>query len=127
MDQIEAGRTYLDGSVLIGALDGVVRDRIRMALNGLVMVTLIIDEDDRPLGDAWVELMGLPETGTGGRALAEEMERELTEFVAGAPDKVLLDDDKLEEAIKRLVRQVAGEEVGKKPEVLVVISRLMAE
>ncbi|TMV57117.1 ribonuclease J, partial [Thioclava sp. BHET1] len=38
VEYIETGRTYLDGSVLIGALDGVVRDRIRMALNGHVMV-----------------------------------------------------------------------------------------
>ena len=33
---IETGRVYLDGTVLIGAMDGVVRDRIRMALNGHV-------------------------------------------------------------------------------------------
>ena len=124
---VEAGRTYLDGSVLIGALDGVVRDRIRMALNGLVLVTLIIDEDDRPLGDPWVELMGLPETGTGGRPLADVLERDLGEFLSSAPDKVIMDDDKLDEAIKRLVRQGAAEEVGKKPEVMVVVSRLMAE
>ena len=31
-----------DGNVLIGALDGVVRDRIRMALNGHAMVTVIL-------------------------------------------------------------------------------------
>jgi len=125
--QIEAGRTYLDGTVLIGALDGVVRDRIRMALNGLVLATVIIDEDERPLGDAWVELMGLPETGRAGRPLADEMERELSEFLEKAPAKVLTDDEKLEEAIKRIVRQVATEDIGKKPEVVVVISRLMAE
>jgi ribonuclease J len=35
-EHVETGRLYLDGTVLIGALDGVVRDRIRMALNGLV-------------------------------------------------------------------------------------------
>ena len=39
--------TYLDGSVLIGAMDGVIRDRIRMALNGHVIVTVIVDEDTR--------------------------------------------------------------------------------
>ncbi|MGR3542323.1 MAG: ribonuclease J, partial [Hasllibacter sp.] len=48
---VETGRTYLDGSVQIGALDGVVRDRIRMALNGHVIVSLIVDEDDSPLGE----------------------------------------------------------------------------
>ncbi len=58
VDYIETGRTYLDGAVQIGALDGVVRDRIRMALNGHVMVTLIIDEHDEPLGDPWCEING---------------------------------------------------------------------
>jgi ribonuclease J len=35
VEYVETGRTYLDGTVQIGALDGIVRDRIRMALNGM--------------------------------------------------------------------------------------------
>jgi ribonuclease J len=54
---------YLDGTALIGALDGVVRDRIRMALNGHALVTVLLDETDQPMGEPWVELMGLPSTG----------------------------------------------------------------
>ena len=56
---VETGRTYLDGSVKIGALDGVVRDRIRAALNGQVFLTVLFDEDDAPLGGdvgGWVQL-----------------------------------------------------------------------
>lgn len=126
-EYIEAGRTYIDGTAQVGAMDGVVRDRIRMALNGLAMVTVILDERDEPLGDAWVELMGLPVKGLGDRILAETMEQELTEFLENAGGKILSDDDKLDEALRRIVRQVAMEEVGKKPEVRVVISRLSAE
>lgn len=126
-EQIEAGRTYLDGSSLVGALDGVVRNRIRMALNGLVMVTVILDEQDQPLGEAWVETMGLPEVGKGNRVLAESMEAELTQFLEGAGRKVLSNDDKMDEALRKIVRQVAMEEIGKKPEVVVVVSRLASE
>ncbi|MFC3179972.1 ribonuclease J [Cypionkella sinensis] len=126
-EHIESGRTYLDGSVLIGALDGVVRNRIRMALNGLAMVTVILDEQDQPLGEAWVELMGLPETGKGGRSLAETLETELTDFLEGAGRKLLANDDKMDEALRKIVRQVSMEEIGKKPEVVVVVSRLAAE
>ena len=61
-EYIETGRVYLDGTVLVGAMDGVVRDRIRMALNGHALVTVLLDENDQPLGEAWVELMGLPPT-----------------------------------------------------------------
>jgi ribonuclease J len=39
----------------------------------------------------------------------------------------MADDDKLEEEIRKVTRQVTMEEIGKKPEVTVVISRLMAE
>jgi len=126
-ERVQTGRTYLDGTVLVGAMDGVVRDRIRLALNGLAMVTVILDEQDEPLGEAWVELMGLPATGLNGRALSETIEDELTEFMEGVGGKILSDDDKLDEALKRIVRQVAMEEIGKKPEVRVVISRLAAE
>lgn len=123
-EYIETGRAYLDGSVLIGARDGVVRDRIRMALNGHVLVTLILDEADAPLGEPWVELMGLAETGKRGAALAESLEAELGDYLAAAAAKVLRDDDKLDEALRRIVRQVTMEEIGKKPEVTVVVSRL---
>jgi ribonuclease J len=127
VEYIETGRLYLDGSVLIGALDGVVRDRIRMALNGHVLITVIIDEDDAPLGDAWIELMGLPERGKSGSDLGKIIEDELSAFLESAPDKVVRNDDKLDEALRRIARQVAMEEIGKKPEVTVVVSRLMAE
>ena len=127
VDKIETGRTYLDGSALVGSMDGVVRDRIRMALNGHVTVTLILDENNDPLGEAWVDLRGLPTTGKGKRDLAETLEADLSEFLETASKKLLADDDKLEEALKRVLRQVSMEEIGKKPEMTIVISRLAAE
>jgi ribonuclease J len=126
-EYVETGRLYLDGTAIIGALDGVVRDRIRMALNGLVTVTVILDETDSPMGEPWVELMGLPATGRGERPLSETMEADLDEVIGRLGRKVMADDGKLEEEIRKVVRQVAMEEIGKKPEVTVVISRLMAE
>lgn len=124
VDYVETGRTYLDGSVKVGALDGVVRDRIRMALNGHVIVTLIIDEDDAPLGEPWCELMGLPEHGANRPPLVEVLEGALDKFVQRAKRKVLTDDAALEKEFRSIVRRTAFFEIGKKPEVTVVISRL---
>lgn len=126
-EHVETGRLYLDGTVLIGAMDGVIRDRIRMALNGHALVTVILDEGDQPMGEPWVELSGLTETGMGGRMLNETMEAELGEWMERAGRKVLKDDDRMDEEIRKIVRQVAMEEIGKKPEVTVVVSRLVAE
>jgi len=127
VEYIETGRLYLDGKVLVGAMDGVVRDRIRMALNGHVLATVIVDEDDRPLGEAWVEILGLPARGVSGQTLIEVLERDLAELLERLDPGVLADDDRFDEEIRRCVRATAEEEVGKKPEVTVVISRLMAE
>lgn len=124
-EYIEAGRTYLDGKIQIGALDGIVRDRIRMALNGHVLVTLIMEDDD-PLGEPWVEVSGLAETGRSKAPLVDVLEEDLSQLVGRAKRKTLADDDKLEDELRRAVRKTADDEIGKKPEVTVVISRLSA-
>ena len=126
VEHVETGRTYLDGAVKIGAMDGVVRDRLRMALNGHALVTLIIDEDGAPLGDPWVETMGLPEFGRSGAPLVETVEAGLSRYVGRASRSTLADDDALDTEMRRLLRNTANDEVGRKPEVTVVISRLAA-
>jgi ribonuclease J len=119
-------RTYLDGTSLVGAFDGVVRDRIRLAINGLVVVALIVDEADDLLDDSWVAVRGLPERIGKGDVLSDYLEDRLADVLPTLEPKTVGDDDKLEEAVKRIVRQVCMAEVGKKPEVTVLISRLMA-
>jgi ribonuclease J len=71
--------------------------------------------------------MGLPGIGKTGQALSDTIETELNDFLSRIEDRVLQDDEKLDEAVRRIVRQVSMEEVGKKPEVTVVVSRLQAE
>lgn len=124
VEYVDTGRTYLDGSVQIGAMDGIVRDRIRMALNGHVVVTVIMDEQDEPLGEPWCDLMGLPEMGRSNAPLVDVLEADLSQFLGRAGDKVRTDDDKLEEGLRRVARQTSLNEIGKKPEVTVVVSRL---
>lgn len=123
-EMIETGRTYLDGTVMIGALDGIVRDRIRMALNGHVIVTLIIDDHGEPLGEPWCETMGLAESGASRAPLVEVLEADLGQFLNRASHKTLADDDRIERELKRIVRKVSLDEIGKKPEVTVITSRL---
>jgi ribonuclease J len=123
-EYVETGRVYLDGHVQIGALDGIVRDRIRMALNGHVTVNIILDEDDEPLGEPWCEVMGLAEEGSSRAPLVDILEEDLSQFMGRAGDRTLTDDDKIEEGMRRIVRQTTLSEIGKKPEVTVIISRL---
>ena len=124
-EYVETGRMYLDGSTQIGALDGVIRDRLRMALYGHVIVTVILDEEDEMIGEPWCEVRGLPEIGSFNAPLVDALEEDLSQFIGRADHKTITNDDKLEEAIKRIARQTCQTEIGKKPEVSIVISRLM--
>ena len=124
VDQIEVTKTYLDGTALVGAFDGVVRDRMKLALNGLVIVALVVDEEDAILEDSWVALRGLPEITRDGADLAEMIEDELADLLPRLDARTVEDDHKLEEEIRRAARQTCQAEIGKRPEVTVMVSRL---
>jgi len=124
-EYIETGRRYLDGSIQVGAMDGVVRDRIRLALNGHVIVNVILDDENDMLGEPWVETRGLSELGHAGAPLVDLLEEDLSQFIGRAGKKARGDDDKMEQGFKRVVRQTCQAEIGKSPEVTVIVSRLM--
>jgi ribonuclease J len=126
VETIETGRVYLDGTVLIGAMDGIVRERVRMATRGKVAVSVIIDERGRLLGDAWVETSGLPDNAKMRDGLAGALEAELGRVLGRLGRKELGDDEVLDELIQRSVSRICNDAVGKKPVTTVMISRLEA-
>ncbi len=124
VERIETGRVYLDGTVLIGAMDGIVRDRIRMATRGKVAVSVIIDERGRLLGDAWVEATGLPDNPKMRDGLVGALEAEIGRVLGRMNRKDLGDDEAVDEAIQRTCSRISNDAVGKKPVCTVMISRL---
>ena len=126
VDEIETGRVYLDGSVLIGAMDGIVRDRIRMATRGKAAVSIIIDERGRLVGDAWVETTGLPDNPKMRDGLAGAIEAEIGRALGRLGKAELADDEAVDALIQRSVARICNDAVGKKPVTTVMISRLEA-
>lgn len=124
IDHIDAGRVYLDGASKVGALDGIIRDRIKLAVNGIIVVNIIFDEDDEMLGEPWCEIRGLTDFGQSQCNFIDVLEEDLSQYLGRYKGDALKDDDKLEKDIKRIARQTALTEIGKKPEVSVIISRL---
>jgi ribonuclease J len=127
VEYVETGRTYLDGAALVGALDGVIRERIKMAMNGHVAVAVVVDDEDAALDDAWVQMRGLPETGASDTPLGELVEDDVAALMGRAERKTVRSDEQLEDAVRRVVRKTVMDETGKKPEVTVLISRLVTE
>ena len=65
-----------------------------------------------------------PETGRSNASLVDVLEEDLDQFMRRAGAKTRADDDKLEEGLKRIARKTCQDEIGKKPEVTVIVSRL---
>ena len=124
-NKIEVGRVYLDGSSKVTSTDGIVRDRIRMAVNGLVVVSVLFDENDDLIGDPWCETKGLPIVTNSNAPLVDCLEEDLSQLIGRIEPDVLLDNEQLEELVRRGARHTCQSEIGKKPEVSVVISRLV--
>jgi ribonuclease J len=124
VEHVETGRLYLDGSAMIGAMDGVVRDRLRMAQRGHLAVSVIFDEKGRPVGGSWVEGLGLPDTRRYPDGLAAAVEAAIDQGLSRAKRADLGDDDAVERLIVQASNRVCTDLVGKKPVVTVMISRL---
>ncbi len=52
------------------------------------------------------------------------MEEDLNQFLMRSDAKTRRDDAKLEENLRRIARQTSMSEIGKKPEVTVIVSRM---
>ena len=122
VDHIETGRIYLDGSRLIGAYDGVVLDRIRMATRGTVAISLVI-EGTEVLG-VWAEPIGLPETEVYEDGLVEIIEEQVENTLLKSKAKLLKDDHEVEKLVSKVVTSVCKNEIGKKPITRILINRL---
>lgn len=122
VDEIKTGRLYLDGSVLIGALDGIVRDRIRMAIRGQISVSVVIDEDGVPMEGSWVSTIGLasPASGDLEDLLEDAVEAELSK----ATKSIIAKDSALEDLVTRTISRAVRNNINKKPIVRVLINRL---
>ncbi|MCP5073859.1 MAG: ribonuclease J [Rhodobacteraceae bacterium] len=124
VDNIETGRIYLDGTRLIGAFDGVVLERIRMATRGAVVVSVLL-EDNRLLGESWAEIMGLPDTSAMQTGLQEAVETAVDQELLKAKKNRLASDEEVESLVAKAVSRTCRDLVGKKPVCKVLINRLV--
>ena len=90
--QIDSGRVYLDGHILVGANSGVVRDRLRMSFSGHVSINIIVDEDDELLDEVWVQSHGLSKNVLEG-SLDVLIEETVLSSIQLLEDKTILDDE----------------------------------
>ena len=122
--QIDTGRVYLDGHVQVGALDGVVRDRLKLARQGIIVASVVLDEEGL-LADSEVRCFGAPKGLTEEGVQFEELiAQTIDQTIDAAPKKSLKTEAAVEELATRAIRHVAMRQWGKRPVIAVLVTRL---
>ncbi len=115
IDMVPSGRLYLDGSIMTDQQSPAVKERRKIAYNGIVFVAVPVDAANRLAGQVEVELAGTP--------LDDGMVK-LTDWVLDAVERAIPSNGKLtperaEQNISTAVRRELSRRWGKKPMVVV--------
>jgi ribonuclease J len=112
-DVVDVAPWYADGQVVGDADALAIRERQRLAWNGVVAVTLALRKHDRHVtGEAEVQVYGVP----GEAEIEEEMELALERWLADLDPQ--LGDDALDQSLRHKVRQVCKRFTTRKPVVM---------
>lgn len=125
VEHVETGRVYVDGKAQIGALDGVIRERLKMARQGVVTCALVVDEEGELLADPEVRCLGAPKAGNGWQSPLDEMIADaVDDAMEEASAKTRRTDSGVEEIAARAIRKVISRHWGKRPILAVSVTRL---
>jgi len=115
-----AGRLILDGDVILPADGSTMNERRRISANGVIAVTVALDQNDRLRGLPAIALQGIP-VEEDREDFIDEASDAAAEAVRGGKKK---DEAALREAIRLGVRRAATSWTGKKPVVEVSVIRV---
>ncbi len=125
IDEVQAGRLYLDAGVLTPEHGDALRERRHAAYNGMLAVSVVLDERGRIVSGPQVRALGLPTEDEEHlddvlNTLADEAEHALKRLKG---DEMELDES-IEKAISRGVKKASQRIWGRRPVVETTVLRI---
>jgi ribonuclease J len=108
IDEVPAGRVYMDGRVMTEADEGLTRHRRAMAFAGFIGITLALDGKGRLAGEPSCFFEGVPQS------VQEPVRNAVAETVKRHNPKRAGEED-LKEQVRRAARRAGNDAWGKKP------------
>jgi len=119
--QIEAGRQYKDGNILIAPGDDCIGQRRRLSFSGVISIALAVSSKGDLSGDPDVIIAGLPARTRQGAGMDEVVDAAIFETFENLPRGKRRDPDAVSTTIERAVRNSVNAAWGKKPQVHVLV------
>jgi ribonuclease J len=122
VDQVQSGRIFKDGDLLVHATDRTVPDRKKLSFAGIVSVAVAVDERGTLMSDAEIRTAGLPVKTSDGQDF-DAFVLDLTEdLLENLPKKKLQDPAALRQILERGIRNGVSAEWDKKPMVHALVT-----
>ena len=119
--QVDHGRQYKDGDVLLAPGDDCIAQRRRLSFAGVVSIALALTAKGDLSGDPDVIIAGLPARTRQGAGMDEVVDAAIFETFENLPRGKRRDADAVSTAIERAVRNSVNAAWGKKPAVHVLV------
>ncbi|MDH3739963.1 MAG: ribonuclease J [Hyphomicrobiales bacterium] len=120
--EVIAGRTHVDGRILVPSHDGPARERRRLSFAGIVCVSALLDAKGKVLQPPQLEVEGIPETDDA------PIHHELQLAAIGALEDMTgaqrRNDTTVIDTLRSAVRRAAAISWGKKPRCKVIVHRI---
>ncbi len=125
IDEVPAGRLYVDGGMLTAENGDALRERRHAAFNGMLAVSVVLDGKNRIVSGPQVRALGLPTNSESHLddvldELADETENALKRLKGDDAD----DDERVEAAISRVIKKASQRIWGRRPVVETTVLRV---
>ncbi len=124
IEDIDSGRTHVDGHLFVEADRGPARMRRKLSFSGLIAISVTLSDRGGLMTDPQIVLDGIPEQDAEGYLIEESLLDDIEDTIEQLPRKVLRNDDIVIENIKRVIRRTCSEVWGKRPVVHVMVHRV---
>ncbi len=115
IDDAPVGRLFRDGRLLVPALDGPVRERRKLSIVGVVIVSLVVSRKGAVLCDPQAIIDGVPAEDAEGEDMLDIVLDAVDGTLRSIPEKNRKNPESLAESVRRAVRAAVNEAWGKKP------------
>ena len=115
IDDAPIGRLFRDGRLLVPEADGPVRQRRKLSVVGIVLVSLSLSRKGTVLADPQAVLDGVPEQTADGEAMLDVVLDAVDGTLRSIPHPGRKSAESVAESVRRAVRAAVNEAWGKKP------------
>lgn len=122
IDEVPSGRLFLDGRLLLPEGAPPMRERRKLAYEGIITVALTLDDDGRLAAPPAIGGLGAPRAGEDGEPFSLELQKVVEDGLQRLSPRKRLDDEAITISVQRAVRNRMTELWGRRPIVGVLIN-----